>query len=100
MMNVLRFRDLMKGWNFAPRLVGIARGALEASVLAGLAYLGMNMEEIASFLPELPIDLGAAEISTASIGYFIIRWLESEADQYIDPQQNRTAETRAANPPQ
>lgn len=99
-MTALRLGDLFKGWDFAPRLVAIARGALEAAVLAGLGVVAVNMEEIASFLPEFPIQLGTVEITTASIGYFVIRWLEGEADQIIDPQANRTAERRAANPPQ
>jgi hypothetical protein len=97
---MLRFRDLLKGWNFPPYIVGIVRGAIEAGVLAALAVLGTNMNEIASFLPELPSGIGTGEITTASLGLWLLRTLEAQADQIIDPMQNRTAEARAANPPQ
>lgn len=86
----LRFRDLMKGWNFAPRLVAIARGALEAAVLAGLGAISVELTRV---------DWGEYAMASPVI-LFALRWLEGEADQYIDPQQNRTAEARAANPPQ
>lgn len=81
--------EYLQGTNgVPPRLVGIVRGALEAAALAGLAFIGMNLDEIVSFFPALPHVSGSA-ITSGSVGYFLIRWLESEADQVIDPSQNR-----------
>lgn len=85
-----RIADTFKGWNVAPRLVAIARGALEAAVLAGLGALSVSLTQL---------DWGEYAMATPVV-LFVIRWLEGEADQWIDPQQNRTAETRAANHPQ
>ena len=62
-----------------PALVGALRGGLESAVLAGLAYLGVELTrldwgELAAFVP------------AALLG---IRTLEGLADQFIDPKQNR-----------
>jgi len=84
--------DILKGIDVPPRLVGIARGAVEAAVLAALAVIGANVDEIASWLPALP-HLDGVDIATASLLWFVVRWLESEADQRIDPDQNRRTNT-------
>lgn len=97
---MLRFRDLLRGWNFPPIVVGIVRGAIEAGVLAALAVIGMNMDELVSALPPLLPQISGSGVTVASIGYWLVRTLEAQADQHIDPMQNRTAEARAKNPPQ
>lgn len=89
-MNVLRFRDLLKGWNFSPIVVGIVRGAIEAGVLATLGVLSVELSTLdwgqyAAFSPVVLLGL---------------RTIEAQADQIIDPKQNRTAERRAGDPPQ
>lgn len=89
---------LLKGWHYAPRLVGLMRAAIEVGALAGLTFAGANLDQVAGWFPSLD---SPEKIATfILIGGGIIRWLESEADQKIDPQQNRTAEARAAKPPQ
>lgn len=89
-METLRFRDLLRGWNFAPRLVAIARGIIEAAVLAAIGAASVELTRV---------DWGEYAMLSPVI-LFVLRWLEGEADQRIDPQQNRTAEKRAATPPQ
>lgn len=89
---------LLKGWHYAPRLVGLARAAVEVGVLAGLTFLGANLDQVAGWIPSLDSPQRIAIFMAAGAG--VIRWLESEADQKIDPQQNRTAEARATKPPQ
>lgn len=86
---MLRFRDLLKGWNFPPIIVGLVRGALGAGVLAAVGYAAVQLEALE----------WGEYAALAPVVLFVLRTIEAQADQLIDPQQNRTAERRAANPP-
>jgi type II secretory pathway component PulK len=85
---VKKLIDMLKGIDVPPVVVGIARGAVEAAVLAALAVVGMNMDAIVAVLPELPVDV--SDVTLAAGGWWLVRALEAWADQRIDPAQNRT----------
>lgn len=73
----------------SPFLVGVARGALEASLLAGLGVIGANVDELVTFLPALPVP--EEIIAPGALGIFLVRAAEGWVDRHIDPDQNRTA---------
>lgn len=81
--------NLLKGWGYSPLVVGIVRGALGAAIAAGAGALIVSLTsadwgQYAGFSP---------------VVLLILRTIEAQFDQSIDPAQNVTAERRAANPP-
>lgn len=84
------FFDLLRGWSFPPISVALARGSIAAVLLAGIVIGGHAMGILSweDWAKATPVIL------------FLFRLAEGGADRAIDPQQNATAERRAANPPQ
>lgn len=71
-------KRLLQGIDIKPRYVAMARGFVEAVVLAGLGAGAIWVNENL--------------IYGAPVALFILRWLEGEADEHIDPTQNRRSE--------
>lgn len=94
--------DTLKGFNVPPIVVALVRGFIEAVVLAGLAWIGVNIEVIVELFPDSMQTtlngIGLTETVLISGGIWAVRTLEGLADQKIDPNQNRDADVRAANP--
>jgi len=83
-MNVIK--DILIGRNgIAPIIVNLARGVAEVAVLAGLAYLGTQVDVVTD---ALNLDVGQSEIAAGAAVWLIARG-GGLADQFIDPSQNR-----------
>lgn len=81
--------NLLKGWGYSPLTVGVVRGAIGAAVAAaaGALVVSLTTADWGQYAPFSPIVL------------LVLRTIEAQFDQQIDPAQNVTAERRAANPP-
>lgn len=69
------------GHNVPPRLVAAVRGILEAIILFALSQIWINLQGA---------HLSEQWQTLIPVAYLVIRYLEGEVDQKIDPSKNRT----------
>lgn len=76
-------RKFFLGHNVPPRLVAAVRGIVEAVLLFALSQILINLQGA---------HLSEQWQILVPVAYWVIRYLEGEIDQKVDPSKNRTSE--------